>query len=221
MAFIVTKEGKRSCLTGQMAAAQQSSKVCSSSHWAISNGNSISVLSKKICALSGAKQEFTYDGTEHCPTVSADGIQIGDDVQLNVTGATSHAGTHTATVTLDGADAAKYRIFGSNSIQYTILPASPAVQFTATVQEDDTVNLYAVVSGLADDTLTGSVEFKKDGETICSSELNGNIASSTYSVSEPGTHVFAATYIPSENSNYSSPPVHHKPLMYQNKIKAL
>lgn len=159
-------------------------------------------IEQKGLRLKWDKTEFTYDGTEHYPTIHADGIQVGDDVQLNVTGATSHAGTHTATVTLDGADAAKYEISGSNSIQYTILPASPTVQFTATVQ-DDTVNLCAVVSGLADDTLTGNVEFKKDGETICSSELNGNVASSTYSVSEPGTHVFAATYIPSENSNYS------------------
>ncbi len=253
-------------------------------------------IEQKGLRLKWDKTEFTYDGTEHCPTIHADGIQVGDDVQLNVTGATSHAGTHTATVTLDGADAAKYEISGSNSIQYTILPASPTVQFTATVQDDtvnlcavvsgladdtltgnvefkkdgeticsseasptvqftatvqddtvnlcavvsgladdtltgnvefkkdgeticsselngnvassttvqdDTVNLCAVVSGLADDTLTGNVEFKKDGETICSSELNGNVASSMYSVSEPGTHVFAATYIPSENSNYS------------------
>ncbi len=159
-------------------------------------------IEQKSLHLKWGKTKFTYNGAEHCPTVSADGIQIGDDVQLNVTGAASHTGTHTATVTLDGADAAKYEISGAKSIQYTILPASPTVQFTAKVQ-GNTINLHAVVSGLADDILTGNVEFKMDGNTIGSGELHNNAASNLYSVSEAGTHVFTATYIPSENSNYS------------------
>ena len=159
-------------------------------------------IEQKSLHLKWGKTKFTYDGAEHCPTVSADGIQIGDDVQLNVTGAASHTGTHTATVTLDGADAAKYEISGSKSIQYTILPASPTVQFTAKVQRN-IIDLHAVVSGLADDILPGNVEFKMDGNTIDSDELYDNAASSLYSVSEAGTHVFTATYIPSGNSNYS------------------
>ncbi|MGI6180626.1 MAG: IdeS/Mac family cysteine endopeptidase, partial [Agathobaculum sp.] len=145
--------------------------------------------------------ELTYNGKTQCPTVSTADIQAGDDVRLDVTGGAADAGTHTAQVHLIGKDAGKYEISGSDTIQYTIQPASATVQLTAEVQ-NGRVNLTAEVSGLNGEVPAGKVRFAKDGEAVTEAPLQGNKALGTCSISEAGEYTFDATYIPAEGGNY-------------------
>ncbi|SHL85827.1 hypothetical protein SAMN05720487_13412 [Fibrobacter sp. UWT2] len=52
---------------------------------------------KEIAIAWGAQTSFVYDGTNHVPTATADGIVSGDECTITVLGAAKDAGKHTAT----------------------------------------------------------------------------------------------------------------------------
>ena len=57
------------------------------------------ITPKEISIAWGAQTSFTYDGLEHIPTATVEGLLGGDNCELTVTGAQKNAGTYTATVT--------------------------------------------------------------------------------------------------------------------------
>ncbi|MBO4579484.1 MAG: S-layer homology domain-containing protein [Clostridiales bacterium] len=78
----------------------------------------------KTVDLSWSDTVFDYDGDAKLPTATLAGVLDGDDVNVDVSGAKTAAGTYTATAKLAGADSGNYVIAsGEDSCEFTIKPA--------------------------------------------------------------------------------------------------
>ncbi len=63
---------------------------------------------------------FPYDGASHCLTATATGMVNGDVITVNVTGAQTDAGVHTATASLTGDKAGNYKLPDANTCEFSI-----------------------------------------------------------------------------------------------------
>ncbi len=77
-------------------------------------------VAKKSVSVSWSNLNFEHDGKNHIPTASVSGIYEGDNVALNITGATSAEGEHTATATLTGSSAENYELTNTTT-KFTIV----------------------------------------------------------------------------------------------------
>jgi hypothetical protein len=80
-------------------------------------------IAKKALTLSWVDKEFTYDGKEHVPSVTLNGVVEGEKVVATVTGAKTAVGTYTATVTITGDDISNYSLPDSLTTEFTIKEA--------------------------------------------------------------------------------------------------
>ncbi|SNU08064.1 Listeria/Bacterioides repeat-containing protein, partial [Lachnospiraceae bacterium] len=86
-------------------------------------------IEKKTAELTWADTSFTYDGAEHIPTAAVANPVAGDELTVELTGAATAAGTHTAEVTkLSGDKAANYELPATTKTTYVI--AKKAVTLT-------------------------------------------------------------------------------------------
>ena len=77
-------------------------------------------IAKKSVSVTWSNLNFEYDGKNHIPTASVSGVYEGDNVALNVTGAASAEGEHTATATLTGSSAENYELTNTTT-KFTIV----------------------------------------------------------------------------------------------------
>lgn len=84
---------------------------------------------KKTLDLVWKDTELVYNGKVQAPTVSATNIDKGDDVVLSVEGGKVNVGDYTATVTISGPAADKYRLPAQRNHSFKIKKA-PAPQIT-------------------------------------------------------------------------------------------
>ena len=90
----------------------------------------ILTVEKKICDIEWGETSFTYDGNDHVPEATLDGLLLTDDISLNIVVSGSkvtydeavNAGEYTATVTsIEGSDADNYDL-GDSSTTFEIEP---------------------------------------------------------------------------------------------------
>ena len=77
-------------------------------------------VAKKSVSVSWSNLNFEHDGKNHIPTASVSGIYEGNNVALNITGAASAEGEHTATATLTGSSAENYELTNTTT-KFTIV----------------------------------------------------------------------------------------------------
>ena len=77
-------------------------------------------IAKKSVSVSWSNLNFEYDGANHVPTATLNGVVAGDSVSVNVSGTASTEGEHTATATLTGSSAENYELTNTTT-KFTIV----------------------------------------------------------------------------------------------------
>ncbi|MCR5304527.1 MAG: InlB B-repeat-containing protein [Lachnospiraceae bacterium] len=118
----------------------------------------------KSVGIRWGTREFSYDGTEKCPTATAAGLLNGDECTLTVTGGEKAAGTYTAKVT--GLSNTNYKIPAFNTTTFTIAKADTG--FTSPVAKTD-----LVYTGMPIELVTaGTAEYGWMGYALGSDDQN-------------------------------------------------
>jgi endonuclease YncB( thermonuclease family) len=99
-------------------------KVTNAPNYNDASGSAVITVTAKEAAITWGETEFDYDGETHCPTAELSGIIEGDDTGLSVSGASSEAGTHTATASIDNTN---YVLTGELTTEFTIKAADMTV----------------------------------------------------------------------------------------------
>lgn len=157
--------------------------------------------SKKTLDLSWGNTDFTYNGKEQKPTVTATNIANVDDVTVSVEGEQTNAGTYIATAVLSGSGASKYKLPTEHTKTFTIKKAQAKINISANPQHNknsNTVILNANVSGLNGEKPDGRITFK-DGDTVIASNINLSDGKASYYWTNPivGNHSIIAEFSPS------------------------
>lgn len=167
--------------------------------------------SKKTLDLSWGNIDFTYNGKEQKPTVTATNVENGDDVIVSVKGEQINAGTYTATAVLSGQSANKYKLPNEHTKTFTINKAQAKIKLSANPQHNknrNAVTLTANVSGVNGEKPDGKITFKA-GDTVIASNINVSDGEASYSWTNPveGNHNIVAEFSPSTDGigkNYES-----------------
>ncbi len=167
--------------------------------------------SKKTLELAWGNTDFTYNGKEQKPTVTATNIENGDDVTISVKGEQINAGTYTATAALSGQSASKYKLPNEHTKTFTINKAQAKIKLSANSQHNknkNTVIFTANVSGVNGEKPDGKITFKS-GDTVIASNINVSDGEASYSWTNPveGNHNIVAEFSPSTDGigkNYES-----------------
>ena len=77
-------------------------------------------VAKKSISVSWSNLNFEYDGANHVPIATLNGVVAGDSVSVNVSGTASTEGEHTATATLTGSSAENYELTNTTT-KFTIV----------------------------------------------------------------------------------------------------
>lgn len=114
-------------------------------------------IAKKEVGLTWGTTDFTYDGTEKCPTATATGLAAGDTCTVTVTGGQTNANTAAAaayTATASALSNANYKLPAANTKAFTIAkadqtaPVLTSTDETYRGQENGTVTITGAVTGL-------------------------------------------------------------------------
>lgn len=167
--------------------------------------------SKKTLELAWGNTDFTYNGKEQKPTVTATNIENGDDVIVSVHGEQKNAGTYTATAVLSGKSASKYKLPNEHTKTFTINKAQAKIKLSDNSQHNknkNTVTFTANVSGVNGENPDGKITFKS-GDTVIASNINVSNGEASYSWTNPieGNHNIVAEFSPSTDGigkNYES-----------------
>ena len=167
--------------------------------------------SKKTLELAWGNTDFTYNGKEQKPTVTATNIENGDDVIVSVHGEQKNAGTYTATAVLSGKSASKYKLPNEHTKTFTINKAQAKIKLSDNSQHNknkNTVTFTANVSGVNGENPDGKITFKS-GDTVIASNINVSDGEASYSWTNPveGNHNIVAEFSPSTDGigkNYES-----------------
>ena len=171
--------------------------------------NPNSESSKKTIDLAWGNTDFTYNGKEQKPIVTATNIENGDDITIYVKGEQINAGTYTATAVLSGQSASKYKLPNEHTKTFTINKAQPKIKLSANYQHNkNTVTLMANVSGINGEKPDGKITFKS-GDRVIASNINVSNGEASYSWTNPieGNHNIVAEFSPSTDGigkNYES-----------------
>lgn len=173
--------------------------------------NSNSETSKKTIELVWGNTDFTYNGKEQKPTVTAINIEGGDDVTVSVEGEQTNAGIYTATTALSGQEASKYELPIENTKIFTIKKAQAKINLKANSQynkNSNTVTLTANVEGVNGEKPNGSITFKCGDEVIARNiDVSDGEVSYTWSNPTVGNHSIIAEFFPSTDGigrNYTN-----------------
>jgi uncharacterized repeat protein (TIGR02543 family) len=113
----------------------------------------LKVEPKIISIAWGEQTVFTYDGEEHAPTATADGLLNNDECELAVTGAAVNPGNYTATVT--GLSNTNYKLPENGTEKEFKIVAKP-VEYIDEKGETKTVTDYTVLTNdISVDELSG------------------------------------------------------------------
>ena len=145
-------------------------------------GTTGSITAKEV-TITWSETEFNYDGEEHAPKATADGILADDACEVVVGGADKAVGKHTATAELAGKGATNYVLTGENlSVEYEIkngIQEAPQVEGVA-----------ETILGKADGTIKGlttDMEYREksddaEAEYTKVTDPNMTFAAGTYEV---------------------------------------
>lgn len=87
-------------------------------------------IEPKTLELQWSDTQLVYNGSPQKPSVSATNIDNGDEVVLSVQGEQTNAGTYTATVTISGAAAKKYKLPSDATKEFVIHKApTPQIEY--------------------------------------------------------------------------------------------
>ena len=127
----------------------------------------LTVEAKEV-GIQWGETSFNYDGKSHLPTATITGLVNNDVININVTGAATSVGSHTATASeLIGTKAGNYKLPTGNTTSFSI----DALALTITASSDTKIydgtvlvkNAYSVTSGnlaegdeISSVTVTGS-----------------------------------------------------------------
>lgn len=167
--------------------------------------------SKKTLDLAWGNTDFTYNGKEQKPTVTATNIENGDDVIVSVNGEQKNSGTYTATAVLSGKSASKYKLPNEHTKTFTINKAQAKIKLSDNSQHNknkNTVTFTANVSGVNGEKPDGKITFKS-GDTVIASNINVSNGEASYLWANPieGNHNIVAEFSPSTDGigkNYES-----------------
>ncbi len=157
-----------------------------------------------------------YDGnTDAVVTFASEDIVDGDTVDIESAPASfadADVGTGktvtVAGISLSGTDASNYNLKNTElTLNGDIRQASPKLTLEtnpASPREGQTVTLTAKVQGIGEEVLSGSIEFKVDGELLASVEVVDGLASHEWKNVQRGTYSLTADYNASNphNPNY-------------------
>ncbi len=175
--FAVTVDGNaQGVINADNYTATASLAGNAASNYVISGSNTQDFeIGKKKVSASWSDTSVTFDATYRKPSATASGKVDGDDIYFTVTidGSTEgkrHAGTYTATATLEGTAKDNYALYGSNTAVFKIhqktltvswtVPSSliydgtsknPTARVTGLVSGDGTTYSVAITSGNATD----------------------------------------------------------------------
>ncbi len=143
--------------------------------------------SKKTLDLAWGNTDFTYNGKEQKPTVTATNIENGDDIIVSVNGEQKNAGTYTATAVLSGKSASKYKLPNEHTKTFTINKAQAKIKLSDNSQHNknkNTVTFTANVSGVNGEKPDGKITFKS-GDTVIASNINVSNGEASYLWANP------------------------------------
>ena len=152
------------------------------------------VINPRTLGITWNDTEFTYDKSEHAPTVTIDGIVENDKCVVGVSGKQINAGTYTATASLDGEDRGNYTLPDSGNTQvFTIRKAdiTPVISL-----EGWTYGNAAKSPVVTGNEGNGAISFKYKGKTEEDEDYANNIPE------DAGSYTVKAEI--SESDNYKA-----------------
>lgn len=150
----------------------------------------LTILPKTIDIIWGSTT-FTYNGSEQCPTATADGLEDGDTCPITVTGEQTDAGDYTATASIDSKN---YQLPTENTASFSIAKrVVTAAPKDVTIIRGSSVPAFELTyTGLlGEDTLSPSdvptfTCFEADGVTAVST----NTTAGSYTITWSNTDIF-------------------------------
>ena len=99
-------------------------------------------VNPKPLTITWGETEFTYDGNEHIPTSTLNGVVNSDDCDISVTEKKINVGDYTATATLTGTKKGNYTL-ENNTTSFKIEKATPEI----TSEDKPTIPDYESITG--------------------------------------------------------------------------
>ena len=149
-------------------------------------------VAKKSVSVSWSNLNFEHDGKNHIPTASVSGIYEGNNVALNITGAASAEGEHTATATLTGSSAENYELTNTTT-KFTIVKTTVNVS-TLTITLSGTSFTYTGAEIKPTVTIkNGATTLSAGTDYTLSYGNNKNVGTATITIKGNGKYVGTTT----------------------------
>ena len=160
-------------------------------------------IEPKKTKITWSESQMIYNGTDRAADIYAEYQTIDGSTEKAVltveNGSMIGAGTYSVTAEIADKD---YVISGSNTYTYTIEKAEAIITLTSS-KKADAVTVKAVVSGVGNEALTGTVEFFENDRSLGKETVKENQASVVLKDLKTGTYDITAVFVPDEaSSNY-------------------